>query len=888
MRRGRVEDISLTINAKRVSCPPGKSILEAAEQKGIKIPRLCYHPDLEPYGACRLCLVEDRASGRLMASCVTPVASNMEILTDSPRIKRHRTNIVRLMMAEHPESCVVCSKGNRCQLREIATDLGLGQTNLYAIPNYRPLEQANPFITRDLSKCILCGKCIRADHELVVTGAIDYNLRGFKSRPSTVYDLTLEQSNCTFCGTCVSMCPTGALAPTNTRWVGTPLREASTICGFCGVGCSVVMGVAEDRVIETGPSHLQGSVNGATLCVRGHFAHDFLNSGGRLTQPMIRKGDDMVAVSWDEALEGIAGRLLEIKKEYGPQSLALFGSSKCTNEENYLFQKIARVLLGTNNVDNGGYRAGRSALILIDQRIGGGYRISPLTSLEKAESIVVLGADPSHSTPVLSYYLKRSARRGTPLIVVDPRKTDLVPFSSLWLPTLPGRDVDLINCLAALLWKKFAHDTNFIDRFTEGFSTYNEGLSAFNIERLCVASGTDIEALERASDLLKGKRIAFVVGHGITQQKGAAKCIDAILNLSLMTGSLGAVTGGLYLLARENNEVGAWDMGAVPHGLPGRQLIKDDTARHQWERTWKATLSPDGGLNVVRMIEEAERGNLKALYLMGENPVRSLPDPERTRKALERLDFLVVQDILENETSELADAVLPAAAFSEKGGSFTNMEGRIQSFEPVVSPPGDARPDWEILDLLSMKIGYPVRYRSLDMIRAEIAQLVPMYAGLNGNSAVGWIKETGHKRLFRPDGQGQAISFSAVAPTAYEVFDDGYPLIAILGSLRYHLGSGTRTTRSERIEALGLKGEVEISPKDAERLNLQDGEAVRIESVNGAVVREIRLERSLRQGHIFVPMTFNGNDAASLLELSPLGEAGFPGWKTCRVKIEKM
>ncbi|MBL6968414.1 MAG: molybdopterin-dependent oxidoreductase, partial [Desulfobacteraceae bacterium] len=496
-----MEGIRLSINGMTANCLPGTSILDAAEQIGIKIPKLCHHPDLKPVGACRLCLVEDQKSGRVMASCVTPVSRDMEVITDSPRVIRHRKNILRLMMAEHPESCIVCGKGNRCQLREIAAQMGLGETGLYPMPNFKRLEAQNPFIVRDLSKCILCGKCIRADHELVLAGAIDYNLRGFTSRPATVHDLPLEHSICTFCGTCVSICPTGALMPGNTIYVGTPQREELTTCGFCGVGCSLLMGVADNRPVEINPAGLPGSVNRATLCVRGHFAHDFLNSEARLEQPMIRKDNELAVVSWDEALDTIAHRLTDIKKRYGPQSIGFFGSSKCTNEENYLFQKIARVLLGTNNVDNGGYLAGRPALRVIDERTGSGCSINPLTNLEKAEAILVLGADPGQSAPVLGYYLKRAAKRGAPLIVVDPRKTDLLPFSSVWLSISPDKDPELVNCLAALLWKNFAHDSNFIERFTKGFGQYSDALSSFNPERLCLASGSDMASLEYAAGL---------------------------------------------------------------------------------------------------------------------------------------------------------------------------------------------------------------------------------------------------------------------------------------------------------------------------------------------------------------------------------------------------
>jgi formate dehydrogenase alpha subunit len=503
-----LEDIALTINGKNISCPPGTSVLNAALENGIKVPTLCHHPHLEPVGACRLCLVEDEKTGRIMASCVTPVAPNMTIRTDSPVVKTHRTNIIRLMMANHPESCIVCSQGNRCELRQIAAELGVGQTDLYPMPHYTGLEEANPFIIRDLSKCILCGKCIRADHELVVVGAIDYNLRGFKSRPATVHEVPLEKSSCTFCGTCVSMCPTGALSVKNTRYVGSPQKESSTICGFCGVGCSLVMGSVDGQIIDVNPSHREKTVNLSTLCVRGHFAHDYLNASKRLSTPFIRKDGELSPATWDEALDIVAQGLISIKEKYGPQSVAFLGSSKCTIEENYLFQKIARVILGTNNVDNGSYGSGRAVKNLISERLDNGGRITPLTGLEEAEVIFVIGADPTETAPVVGYYLKRASRiRGIPLIVVDPRKTGLVPFSSLWLPLSPNSDVALINGLAALLLKKKADDSSFIDRFTQGFDPYRDGLSGLDFEEVCRVTGVEMAVMEETADLLKGKRL---------------------------------------------------------------------------------------------------------------------------------------------------------------------------------------------------------------------------------------------------------------------------------------------------------------------------------------------------------------------------------------------
>jgi formate dehydrogenase alpha subunit len=884
-----LEEISLTINGRNISCLPGTSILHAALENSIKIPTLCHHPHLEPIGACRLCVVEEEKSGRIMASCVTPVASNMVIKTDSPTITRHRRNIIRLMMANHPESCIVCSQGNRCQLRRVAAELGVGEIRLYPMPHYTGLEEANPFIIRDLSKCILCGKCIRADHELVVVGAIDYNLRGFKSRPATVHEMPLEKSSCTFCGTCVSMCPTGALTAKNPRYVGSPQKESSTICGFCGVGCSLVMGSVDGQIVEPNPSHQEGTVNRSTLCVQGHFMHDFLNVPERLPTPLIRRDGELSPSTWDEALEFVGERLISIKRRYGPQSLAFLGSSKCTIEENYLFQKIARVGFGTNNVDNGSYGSGRLIVNIFDERLDGGGHVTPLAGLEQAELVLVIGANPTQSAPVLGYYLKRASRiKGTPLIVVDPREIELVPFSSLWLPLSPYSDCELINGLAAILHKRRSYDVDFISRFTKGFDLYCGGLSSLDLEGVSRGTGLQVELMEEAANLIQGKRIAFVIGHGILQQRYGTLTMDALVNLALMTGSLGGEGKGFYFLARENNQVGAWDMGTVPDYLPGRQPLRNDIMRKHWEQAWEVKVSPDPGLNVIRMIEEAEKGNLKALYVMGENPLRSLPQPERVRKALRNMELLVVQDILTTETTQIADVVLAAAAFSEKGGSFTNLEGRIQCFQPVVSPPGDAKPDWEILDLLSGKIGLPGRYSSLQGIRAEISQMVPMYAGLGLSQEESWLKEVSTMRLFRPDGEGNPIHFSPVIPAEGETCDEGYPFKAIVGSLRCHLGSGTRTGHSARMRDFGLKGEVEISSQDGARLNLNEGDQVRISSRSGSIVRGVTVKKGLRSGLIFIPMAFHNNDAIQLIQLTHLGQADSLGWKECRVKLEKL
>ncbi len=884
-----MEKINFTINGKIISCKPGTSILDAAKENHIKIPTLCNHSHLKPAGACRLCIVEDEKSGRVLASCVTPASPDMVIRTNSPLINKYRIDIIRLMLANHPESCILCNRGNRCELRQVAAELGVGKIDLYRMPYYSVLEEANPFIIRDLSKCILCGRCIRADHELVMVGAIDYNLRGFRSRPATVYGLPLEKSNCTFCGTCVSLCPTGALMTKNRQYAGSPQYESSTICGFCGVGCTIVIGSVDAQIVEVNPSHEEGTVNLSTLCVKGHFAHDFLNSSQRLKRPLIRRNNELVPASWGEALDLVADRLVSIKEKNGPQGLAFLGSSKCTNEENYLFQKMARVIFGTNNIDNGGSIWGRHTIDTLNERFDGRERIKRLKDLERAELIFVIGADPLQSAPVAGYYLKRASRiNKIPLIVVDPRKTGLLPFASIWLQIAPQSDSMLLNGLAAFLYRQKSYDVDFIKQYTEGFDLYCGDLADVDPETVTRITGIDRDLIEKTVFLMSKKKTAFVVGHGILQQRYGDSAINALINLALMTGSLGDEGKGIYLLSRENNQIGSMDMGAVPGYLPGRWPLRDALMREYWEGNWNNTISADPGLDMVRMVEGAEKGNLKALYIMGENPLRSLPQADQVRKSLEKLEFLVVQDILATETAAIADVVLPGAAFSEKAGSFTNMEGRIQSFEPAVNPPAEAKPDWEILDLLLEKTGNLKRYGSINKLRTEISRLIPMYSELGRDGNVAWIKEANRTKPFNDKDDVELIPFSRVVRIEEELPNKEYPFMAILGSSRYHLGSGTRTGISEKIKDFRLKGEVEISFDDINRLDIKEDDEVKISSLHGSIRRIVKAGKGLKKGLIFIPTSYNDNDVMNLIRFTSLGIADSPGWKSCEVKIEKV
>ncbi len=892
-----MKNIVVTINGKKISSPPGTTILAAAERNAISIPTLCSHAELAPYGACRICLVEDRNTGRLMASCVTPVAQDMNIATDSDRVREHRKNIVRLMIAEHPESCIVCSKGNRCELRKAAAELGVAETRLYPMPNYKPFETLNPFIARDLSKCILCGKCIRADHELVAVGAIDYSDRGFSSRPATLYGRPLEESVCTFCGTCVSMCPTGALSTRSEHYAGTPEKEAYTVCGFCGAGCSMAVGVSGGRVVEINPSEDKNTVNGPTLCVRGHFAHDFLLSEDRLTTPLIRKKNEdgtesLQTATFDDALSSVVGRIADIKRHHGPESIGFIGSAKCTNEENYLFQKIARVIFETNNVTNCQERNGAALLRRIDEKTGGAARITPLSGLEKAEAIVVVGTDPEHTVPVAGYHIRRAVRNKTPMVVIDPSRSGMASFGGLWLHPENneegGRDafrfaVDALGALATSIASENGADSQYIGSATEDPDGWIDSLSRENPDAHARAAGIDAAKIRKAASMLVGKKIALVLPPDLLERQFGNQTFDAAFNLALLTGSIGVQNAGLFVFTLENNTAGALDMGCAPDLLPGRRNAADPDERKIVEKAWEKALPETAGMGLLEMIEAAEAGTLKALYIMGENPLRSLPNPERIAAALEKLEFIVVQDIVRTRTAEIADVVLPAAAFSEKQGSFTNTEGRIQSFGPAAQPPGDSLPDWNILASLARKAGYPEQYTTIEKIRQEIRRIAPLYAAM-GSHRREWLKksDTGGSKRFcfaPPPGPEKAQK------------DDSFPLTAYIGNLRWHLGSGSRTARSGRISAGYGAGRIGISRTDAESLGIaiDDLPVVRITSATGSIERQAEIFPGLPAGFVFVPSGFSGNDAMRIADFNAAqagGENGGQGWRTVRVRME--
>jgi formate dehydrogenase major subunit len=889
------KEITLKIDGLEVKTEEGSTILQAALSNDIYIPNLCYYPGLKPWGSCRLCMVEND-EGRLVTACETLSHEGMNIITENSRINKVRKLSAELLIANHEVDCLTCRKNDECKLQEVAAYLGINRADLGSLRrqiNDITMDDSNPFFDRDLKKCILCGICVRTCSEILGVNAVDFGFRGYDAKITTFADKPILDSSCVSCGECVVACPVGALVPKETL---KPSREVKTVCPYCGVGCNLYLGVRGDQIVGVRGDH-NNSVNMGNLCVKGRFGYQFINHPDRLKKPLIKQNNKFVEVEWNEALDYVAEKL----SKYKGDNFAAISSARCPNEDNYMVQKFTRAVMGSNNVDNCARSCHAPSVAGLAQIFGSGAMSNSIDEIKDAACLFVIGTNPTSSYPVIGLRIIEAVKNGAKLIVADPRNIELCKYADIVLNQIPGTDVALLMGIMKVIVDEGLMDEKFIEERSENFEEFKESFKDYDINTVETITGVDKQLIVEAARLYASTKPASILySLGITEHTHGTENVFALGNLALLTGNMGKPSTGVNPIRGQNNVQGACDMGCLPDVYPGYQSVEDQETINKFENAWDTELNRNIGLKFPEMLEEAKNGNIKAMYIVGENPVTSEPDTENIKKSLENLDFLVVQDIFLSETAKLADVVLPGCSFAEKDGTFANSERRVQRVRRAIKPIGESRPDWLITSQIAKKLGgRGFDFNDASEVYDEISEIAPIFAGINYNR----IEEEGiqwpcydeedkgtpilHTETFKTQsGRGKFIPLK-YRPSA-ELPDKEYPLILTTGRSLYHYQTSTMTGAVDGLKTLYGEDYIDICSIDASKLNIEDGEKVRVLSRRGEIEPKVRITDSCLPGVVF--MTFHFSESATNVitnnALDPISKT--PEFKVCAVRVEKI
>jgi len=898
--------VTLSIDGTEITVPAGTTVMRAAALAGVKVPKLCATDSLEPFGSCRLCLVEIDGRKGTPASCTTPVDAGMVVHTQSEKLARLRKGVMELYISDHPLDCLTCAANGDCELQDMAGTVGLRDVRYgYAGANHLDGEkdESNPYFTFDPAKCIVCSRCVRACEETQGTFALTIDGRGFASKVSPSQNEEFMGSECVSCGACVNACPTATLQEKSIIEHGQADHGVTTTCAYCGVGCSFVAEVKGDQVVRMTPAK-DGGANEGHSCVKGRFAWGYATHKDRLTKPMIRAriSDPWREVSWDEAIAHTASEFRRIQAKYGKDSVGGLVSSRCTNEEGYLVQKMVRAAFGNNNVDTCARVCHSPTGYGLKATLGESAGTQEFRSVAHSDVIIVMGANPTDGHPVFASRMKRRLREGAKLIVIDPRAIDLVDGPHVkathHLKLRPGTNVAMLSALAHVIVTEGLAKTDYVKERCEdkSFQDWCDWVAKpeNSPEAMEAATGVPAKEVREAARLYAtGGNGAIYYGLGVTEHSQGSTAVIGIANLAMVTGNVGREGVGVNPLRGQNNVQGSCDMGSFPHELPGYRHISDTTARAQFEAAWDVTLNPEPGLRIPNMFDAALDGSFKGLYVQGEDVAQSDPNVQHVIAALEAMECVVVQDIFLNETAKFAHVFLPGASFLEKDGTFTNAERRISRVRKVMTPLcGYA--DWEVTQKLAQALGFPMNYRHPSEIMDEIAALTPTFHGvsyekLDRLGSIQWpcndeapdgtpTMHVGH--FVRGKGRFMITQY---VPTNEKV-TRRFPLLLTTGRIlsQYNVGAQTRRTSNTQFFERDI---LEIHPQDAEDRGIRDGDMVGVESRAGRIALPAKITERVQPGVVYTTFHFPESGANVVTTENSDWATNCPEYKVTAVQI---
>lgn len=906
------ETVTFSLNGRDVTGLQGEPILEIAKREGVEIPHLCYKPGLDAVGNCRACVVEIAGERVLAPSCCRAAAPGMKVTTDSERAVKSQKLVLELLQSDMPEADY--TRHNEVDLW--SAKLGVGKPRFES--RTQPVQDvSHPAIAVNLDACIQCTRCLRACRDEQVNDVIGLAFRGDHAKIVFDMDDPMGASTCVACGECVQACPTGALMPARDAALAVPDRQVASVCPYCGVGCQLTYHVKDDKILYV--EGRDGPANQSRLCVKGRYGFDYAHHPQRLTKPLIRRKDappkrgDFVMdpdrvmdifreATWEEALDFAGGGLKAIRDTHGKKALAGFGSAKGSNEEAYLFQKLVRTGFGSNNVDHCTRLCHASSVVALLEGIGSGAVSNPVMDVTKAEVVIVIGANPSVNHPVAASFIKNAAKSGTKLIVMDPRRSELSRVAHRFLQFKPDTDVAMLNAMMNVIVTEGLVDEAFIAERTENYEALRKNVAGYTPDAMAPICGIDAETLRYVARLYARSKGSMILwGMGVSQHVHGTDNARCLIALALMTGQIGRPGTGLHPLRGQNNVQGASDAGLIPMMLPDYQHVSKPEVRERFEKAWKlapGTLDDKVGLTVVEVMHAIKHGDIKGMYVQGENPAMSDPDANHAREALAALDHLVVQDIFLTETAYLADVILPAGAFPEKTGTFTNTDRLVQMGRQAVPPPGDARQDLWIIQEIGKRLGLPWNYGHVSEVFDEMRHTMPSIGGitwdrLEREHAVTYpcVNEgdPGDPVVFVEDFPregGRARFVPADIIPAAERPDAEYPMVLITGRQLEHWHTGSMTRRASVLDAIEPDPTALIHPLDLAAMGGKPGDVLTIESRRGEVTLWARAEEGTPRGVVFVPFAYYEAAINRLTNAALDPFAKIPEFKYCAIRVK--